>query len=218
MSAVKIISFPSGTLLSLFPLEAFTPLGGIDEREIIGAIGQRYNFGTTPTMSSHAELEHGLVFELGFFTTKEGEVTIHRLSIHNDGVLIRTSKTGYSEAIFESLTNWLIADYGCRRITPQSIYLSEVVVEFEKPAANMFAKHDRILDIILSSVTTHREASAAAFNSLSIEFVSKSRSMPKFTIERRLGTSVDDECYFCSAPLTTEGHLQALEEIERLFS
>ena len=215
---MKIISFNSGTVLSLFQLEAFTPLGWMNEREIIAAIGQRYSFGTIPTMSTYEELEQGLVFELGFFATQEGEFTIHRLAIFNDGIVIRTSKTEYSEAILENLANWLISDYGFRKLTPQSLYLSEVVVEFEKPAVNMFAKYDRIIDIIFSNMTAHKEASAAAFNSLSIEFVSKSQSIAKFMIERRVGTSVNDECYFCSAPLTTEGHLRALEEIEHLFS
>ena len=218
MITVKIITFSTGTLLSLFPLEAFTPLGMINEREIIAAIGQRYNFGTTPTLSTYAELETGLSYELGFFATEWGEITINRLSIHNDGVVIRTSKTEYSKMLFDDLTNWLIANYGCRKIKIQSLFLSEIVVEFERPLANILAKYDMIVDIILSSVNEHREVSAAAFNTLSIEFASKSTAVPKFIIERRAGTSVDEEFYFCSAPLTTEGHLQALEKIERLFS
>ena len=217
MIALKIVTFSSGTLLALFPLEAFTPLGMINERDIIAAIAQRYNFGTTPNLSSYTEIEKGLAYELGFFATEWGEVTIHRLSVHNDGAVVRTSKTEYSKAVFDDLTTWLIANYGCRKIKPQSLFLSEIVVEFEKPIANIFAKYDRIVEIILSNVNAHQEASAAAFNTLSIEFASKSPSVPKFIIERRQDTPLDAEYFFCSAPLTTEGHLQALEEIERLF-
>lgn len=146
-----------------------------------------------------------------------GEITIHRLAVYNDGVVIRTNKTGYSEALFDDLTKWLVASYGCRAVEFQSFFLSEIVVEFEKPAANMFAEYNRIVDIILPKVNVHRDASAAAFNTLSIEFVSKSPSIPKFIIERRAGTPVDGERYFCSAPLTTDHHLEVLQEIERLF-
>lgn len=216
---MKIISFSSGILISLFRLEAFTPIGGQNERQVIGAIAERYNFGTSPNVSSRAELErNGLVYELGFFETELGEATIHRLSIHNDGVIVRANKTGDAEVFFDDLTNWLVEGYGCREVNKKSLYSSDIVVEFEKPAKNIFAKYDKMVDIILSSVDEHREVSAAAFNGLIIEFEGKSTGIPKFIIERREGTSIKDECYFCSAPLSTERHLQTLEEIERLCS
>ena len=216
---MKIIAFSSGILVSLFRLEAFAPIGGLNERQVIGAIAQRYNFGTSPNVSSREELErNGLVYESGFLETELGEATVHRLSIHNDGVIVRTNKTEHAEAFFDDLTNWLVEGYGCREIRKKSLYSSEIVVEFEKPAKNMVVKFDKLVNIILSSLNENREVSAAAFNGLTIEFESKSASMPKFIIERREGTSLEDECYFCSAPLTTERHLQVLEDMERLFS
>ncbi len=194
-------------------------MDGLNERQILIAIGQRYNFGTLPRLSSHTELErNGLVYELGFFQTELGEATIHRLSIHNDGVVVRAYETGHAEAFFADLIDWLVQHYGCRRIHKKSLYSSEVVVEFEKPAANMLAKYDKIANVILSGVNEHRDVSAAAFSALTIEFASKSEAIPKFIIERREGTSVEAERYFCSAPLTTKRHLQVLEELERLFS
>ena len=216
---MRIIAYSSGTLLSLFPLEAFTPMGGLNERQIVSAIGQRYNFGTLPNLSSRRELEqNGLVYESGFFMTESGEATIHRLSVHKDGIMVRANETGHAEAFFEDLMDWLVQHYGCRWIDKKSRYLSEVVVEFEKSAANMFAKYDKIADVILSGVNKHMDVTAAAFSALTIEFVSSVETIPKFIIERREGTSVEDERYFCSAPLTTERHLQVLEQIEHLLS
>ena len=215
---MKVIAFSSATLLSLFPLEAFTPLGGINERYVIEAIGQRYNFGTSPTLSSRAELEKtGLVFESGFFVTELGEVIINRLAIHNDGVVVRTNKSEQARAFFDDLTNWLVEHHSCRKITHTPRYLSEVVVDFESPASNMLANYDKIIDIIVSNVSEKRGATGATFGALVIEFVTQSVAMPKFIIERREQSAVEDERYFCSAPLTTDRHLQVLEEIERLF-
>ena len=215
---MKVVAFSSGTLASLFPLEAFAPLGGLDERQIIGSIGERYNFGTSPTISSHVELERdGLVFEFGFFATQLGEVTIQRMSIHNDGVVVRANKTDHAEAFFNDLTDWLVEDYGCRQIIKKPLYLSEIVVDLEKPAARLFSKCEKIVNAILSNVHENREARGAALNGISIEFATTSVPIPKFTIERRAGTSAEDERYFCSAPLTTQRHLQVLEEIERLL-
>ena len=216
---MKVIAFSSGTLVSLFPLEAFTPLDGINERQVIDAIGQRYNFGSIPNLSSRAEVEKaGLVFEFGFFTMDLGDVTINRLSIHNDGVVVRADKTEYAEAVFDDLKNWLIEDYRCRRIISTPLVLSEVVVDFERPVSKVIANYGKIADVILASVNDNRDAIAANFGALVIEFESESTTVPKFIIERREGSSVEDERYFCSAPLTTERHLQVLRELEQLFS
>ena len=35
---MKSIAYSSGTLISLFRLEAFSPIGGLNERQIIGAM------------------------------------------------------------------------------------------------------------------------------------------------------------------------------------
>ena len=183
---MKIIAFSSATLVSLFPLEAFTPLGGINERHIIDAIGQRYNFSTSPNLSSRAEVKKtGLVFEWGFFTTETGEVTIDRLAIHNDGVVVRAYKTEQARAFFDDLTNWLVEQHKCRKITHTPHYLSEVVVDFDRPASNILANYDKIIDIIISNVSENREVSGATFGALTIDFLPKSVAVtPKFMIER----------------------------------
>ena len=161
--------------------------------------------------------KRGLYLTWVFFNSKDGEVTIHNLSIHNDGVVVRTNKTEYAEAFFDDLTSWLIHEYGCRKVPTQSRYLSEIVVEFDKSIANALNSYNELTGLILSSVTENREAAAAALNSLSIEFVGGADAIPKFVIERREGTTVEDKRYFCSAPLTTEQHLTVLEAIERLL-
>ena len=216
---MNVVAFSSGSLASLFPLEAFIPLGGLNERQVIDATSQRYHFSRTPNLSvSPAELEQtGIVFELGFLETEVEEVTIDRLSIYNDGMVVRANKTEHAETFFNDVTEWLIKDYGCRQVRRKPQYISEIVVDFERPAANVLNNYEKIANILLSNVNENREATAVAFNAFSIEFVTKSAAMPKFVIERREGTSVENERYFCSAPLTTERHLQVLEEIERLF-
>ena len=218
---MDVVAFSSGSLVSLFPLEAFIPLGGLNEQKVIDATSQRYHFSKTPNLSvSRAELEQtGIVFELGFLETEVEEVTIDRLSIYNDGMVVRANKTEHAETFFNDVAEWLIKDYGCRQVRRKPHYVSEIVVDFERPAANVLNNYEKIANILLSNVNENREATAVAFNAFSIEFVTKSKSaaMPKFVIERREGTSVENERYFCSAPLTTERHLQVLEEIERLF-
>ena len=218
---MNIVAFSSGSFIVLFPLEAFTPLSGLNERRTVDAIRERYKFVSSPDMSSsRAELEQtGIVFERGVHETAAGQVAINRLSVHNDGVVVRSNRTEHAEAFFNDVTSWLIKEHECRQVRQKPLYVSEIVVDFEAPVANMINNSKEIVNLLLSHVDKRREVKAAAFSALSFEFSTKdSMAAAKFLIERRVGTTVDDERYFCSAPLTTERHLEVLQEIERLFS
>lgn len=142
---------------------------------------------------------------------------IDNLSIHNDGMLIKANNTEHAEAFFEDLSNWLMDEHGCREVSTKSLYLSEIIVDFERPITNALSNYDKIVNVILSGVNEVQKAEAAIFNSLVIEFVTSSGNIPRFIIERRKGSNVEDERYFCSAPLATKQHLKVLEELERLF-
>ena len=218
---MNIVAFLSGSFIALFPLEAFSPLGGLNQLRTVDAIRERYKFSSPPSMSpSGVELEsNGIVFERGVHETASGQVAINRLSVHNDGVVVRSNKTEHAETFFNDVTSWLIEEHGCRQVRKKPLYLSEIVVDFEAPVANMIHSYEEIINLLLSSIGKSREVKTAAFNALSFELATNdSMASAKFLIERRVGTTVEDERYFCSAPLTTEGHLELLKELERLFS
>lgn len=218
---MNIVAFSSGSFIALFPLEAFAPLGGLNERRTVDAIRERYKFANSPNMSSsRAELERsGIVFEWGVHETAAGQATINKLSVHNDGVVVRSNKTEYAEAFFNDITGWLVQEHGCRTVQIRPLYVSEIVVDFEAPMTNMIDKYREVVNLLLSRVDGNQGVKIAALNAISFEFsTTNSLAIAKFLIERRVGTTVEDERYFCSAPLTTERHLEVLQEIERLFS
>ena len=217
---MNIVAFSSGSFIALFPLEAFTPLGGLNERRTVDAIRERYKFVSFPNMSApRAELEQtGIVFEWGVYETAAGQISINKLSVHNDGIVVRPNKTQHAEAFFNDATSWLIEEHGCRQARIKPLYVSEIVVDFDVPVANMIDNYGEIANLLVSHVDKNRGVKAAAVNALSFEFLTNdSMTTAKFVIERRVGTSVEDERYFCSAPLTTEHHLEVLQEIERLL-
>ena len=217
---MNIVAFSSGSFIALFPLEAFTPLGGLNERRAVDDIRERYKFVSSPNLSSsRAELEQtGIVFERGVHETAAGQVTINRLSLHNDGVVVRSNKTEHAEEFFNDVTSWLVEEHGCRQVRINPLYVSEIVIDFEAPVSNMIDNYTEIANLLLSHIEKSRGVKVAVFGALSFEFVTNdSMETPKFIIERRVGTTVGDERYFCSAPLTTERHLEVLQEIERLI-
>ena len=196
---MNIVAFSSGSFIVLFPLEAFTPLSGLNERRTVDAIRERYKFVSSPDMSSsRAELEQtGIVFERGVHETAAGQVAINRLSVHNDGVVVRSNRTEHAEAFFNDVTSWLIEEHECRQVRQKSLYVSEIVVDFEAPVANMINNSKEIINLLLSHVDKSKEVKAAAFSALSFEFVTNdSMALAKFLIERRVGTTVEDERYF----------------------
>ena len=218
---MNIVAFSSGSFIALFPLEAFAPLGGLNERRTVDAVRERYKFVNSPDMSSsRAELERtGIVFERGIHDTAAGQATINRLSVHNDGIVVQSNKTEHAEAFFNDIAAWLVGEHGFRQVRIKPLYLSEIVVDFETPVANIINSYEEIVKLLLSHVDENRVVKTAAFGALSFEFAANdSMAAAKFLIERRVGTTVEEERYFCSAPLTTEHHLQVIQEMERLFS
>ena len=213
---MNIVAFSTGSFIALFPLEAFTPLGGLNERRTVDAMRERYSFISSPSMSSTREElnQTGIVFEEGIYDSAAGQVKINRLSVHDDGVVVRSNKTEHAEAFFNDFTSWLIEEYGCREIRKEHLYLSELVVDFGVPMSNVINNYNEITNLLLLHMDISREVKAAAFNALSIEFVTNnSMALAKFLIERRVGTTVEDERYFCSAPLTTKTSLRSAPSV-----
>jgi hypothetical protein len=216
---MNIISYRSGSLIALFPMEEFSPLKTVNEKHVLDKISEIYKFGKSPNISvSRDELQKsGLVFETGFHDTPDGTATIIQFSVHNDGVIIRASTTDQAENFFMELKEWLVNEYDFRPVPVNSMYMSEIVVDFEKPLSNAFKDFEKILNIVTTKVSESREVISSSLQGFSIEFSEKS-NIPRFFIERRVGSDIKQERYFCGAPLKTKDHVEVLGEIERLLS
>lgn len=52
---MKVVAFSKSQFAALFPLEAFVPVGGLNERQMLDAIGDRYDFQVPPNLPDLAE-------------------------------------------------------------------------------------------------------------------------------------------------------------------
>lgn len=213
---MRIISFSAGSVVALFPLEAFVPLTGPNERGLLEDIDKRYHFGVKPNLSiSRDELEKtGLIFDNGTYQTSSGVITIARFSVHNDGIVVRAPKTDDAESFFSDVKEWLINECGFRSVNEKRLYLSEIVVEFEKRLDNALKDFETISKIVTDAIDPIRGVVSSSFYGFSLQFETNSGNTPRFSMERRIGSEVERECYYCSAPLTTQKHLKVLEELE----
>lgn len=217
---MKVVTYTSASLIALFPLAEFAPLISLNERKLNKSIGDRYSFGVIPDAApSQAELaENGLVYESGVHETPEGDVTIARVSAHHDGVVIRASTTQQADAFFDDLQEWLIREWGFRRVPITPLYLSDIVVDFDKPMSNMINKFDEMINIISRNMNKNRQVKSINFQELSVGFETAEGFTPKFSIEHRVGSKPEDGKFFCTAPMETDKHVEALTQIEQLLS
>ncbi|RYF51369.1 MAG: hypothetical protein EOO38_03420, partial [Cytophagaceae bacterium] len=133
---MKIVSYDSGRLVALLSSEAFTPLPFSGPRGVLDIIGQHYSFARTPNLAQRAEAEDGLTFELGEYKTSKGVATINKLSVFRDGLVVNAPTTEIAEEFFDDLFAWLIAELGFRRVPVKKLYMSELVVDFDKPISS----------------------------------------------------------------------------------
>ncbi|MFN4184012.1 MAG: hypothetical protein ACK4M6_04445 [Hyphomonas sp.] len=216
---MKIVAFDSGTLVALFSLEAYTPLRFVGQRALLELIGNVYKFAGRPALTATVDelQQKGFEFLNGELELNGETVPVRRLSIHNDGIVLVASTTDDADRIFDHLQTWLKTEGAFRDVPVSRLYLSELVVDFEHSPAKLM-KHYEALECLATKHMSadNRPFKKAGFSHFSIEFVAEAGFCPRFSIERRTGSSLEQERYYCAAPLRTEHHIEALEDIEKL--
>lgn len=218
---MNIVAYHSATLVELLSLEAFAPLGAINERQLLAEIRERYSFMRQPDLTlPKAEIEsNGLIFESGIYNGHDSIMNISRLAIHKDGIVANASTTDEAEEFFEDLREWLLRSWNFREVPSISLFGSEIIVDFEKPLSNLLKDFKAISSAINQGLSGSQEnLGEVSFRHLAFEFKSHSGQAPKFMMERRLDSPVDQERFFCSAPMRTKLHLQTLSNIEGMLS
>ncbi len=220
---MKIISFDSARVTLLFPLEEAAPLGGADGSVIIKALTAKYNFLRPPNWPAPREdLEkNGMKFETGRFDFEGSPVNILTLAVYSDGVVVDANTTERASAFLDEVITWLRSDFGFRDFItqPKRYFLSQLVVEFEKPMSRLVVEYEKIAQAIDSKLAPiyNTPAGLVKFARLDFEInrAGLQAGLPRFFIERRSGASLSQERYYCNAPMPTASHIEVLEEIER---
>lgn len=220
---MRLIAYEVGRTSLLFPLEEISPLIPNDGREVAEAIVARYNFrGFPPINASREELsKNGAKFENGLFTLNKKPVSIAEFTAYNDGIVVSASTTEIASAFIDDLLEFLRRDYGFREFISktQRTFISQVVVEFERPLSGLLPTFNRLMSLI-GAQTEQTYGIPAKMDFARIDFgldtvTNHVRYLtPRFLMERRPGIPFEQERYFCSAPMHTRSHLAILEEIE----
>jgi hypothetical protein len=207
-------------------LEEVLPLGGVNDRELIDAIADRYAFLKRPDLAKDDTKKDGYKFASGGFSFNSSTFRIGEFSIFSDGLVVNAIATDGSEAFLDDVINFAKGNFGFRdfETSPKRYFLSQIVVEFDHSPEKLL----KLLDVLESIISTPLErifgmAIPMKFARLDFGFDKTSKPNPSpaivqnFVIERRAGISFEKERYFCAAPMRTAEHTEVLVQIEKLF-
>jgi hypothetical protein len=222
---MRLVALEIGRASLLFPLEEISPLIPVDGRQIVEGIASRYNFRgfPPPNISRDESAKSGIKFENGLFTVDGKLITIADFTAYSDGIVVSSTTTEGASAFIDDLLPYLRETFGFREFISkvQRTFISQVVVEFDRPLSGLLATYDKIAALISAQTgPTYGLSAQMGFARLDFEFDKASNHLryiiPRFFIERRPGVPFSQERYFSSAPMHTRGHLGLLEQIEKM--
>ncbi|WP_441228076.1 hypothetical protein AB7813_08980 [Tardiphaga sp. 20_F10_N6_6] len=223
---MKVVAFETGRTSFLFPLEEISPLLSVDGRKVVEGIVSHYNFrGYPPVNIPRDEIaKNGAKFENGLFEWGGQLISIADFTAYNDGIVVSSSTTEGALAFLDDLLSFLRENFGFRDFISkvQKTFVSQVVVEFDRPLSAVFPIFTKITAMIAEQTTeTYGVPAKMDFARIDFEIDRNTHHLrylvPRFLIERRPGTPFSQERYFCGAPMHTARHLALLEEIERMI-
>jgi hypothetical protein len=213
---MKVVSYTTGKTVALFPLEAFLPIDRPPEPELLRQIGERYEFLRTPDLAAgRAEItDAGLLYETGI----HNGINIYTLSVHSDGIVVNAARTDQTDAFLVDLMEWLIQEKQFRAVPFKRVYVSEIVVDFEKPLEKLLVASKLLNEIATRHLPEDgRTITGGKLARIDIAY-NPLPEAPRFVLDKRINSEFGAERYIAHAPMQTAHHVEALRDVERLLS
>lgn len=194
------------------------PRGKVFFPEILEALVKRCHFQKFPKEYSELDAQKGVDFLEG----KWGEVTVDRLTIYQDGILIDThSSTADSERILDEALSWAASEFGVtyrHEMVKRKGYVSNLTFYSEAPL--LATLNPTLLTLSDGVGRAVSEILRGDFKyepvGITVHYDQSLKQIPvaAFTIQRRVQTPFSENKYFSEAPLPTDVHWKLLQEFE----
>jgi len=224
---MKLINSIQGSAIIKFRLDDIAPEGGFLIRDVIGLVGEAYQFGVKPDLPANVPPAVIPVFQFqsGAFGPDAGHVPIVQILMFQTGVVITSTSTDAANAIMDDYLRRLTENMGFRfpEANMPRTYQSHIVVEFDKGIETYI----RAIERIENTINRRIQRPNLPFKVKRLAFGSGDPILPQqamfsldafinadFSLERRAGASYEENRYFCTAPTTTGALVQTLQEIE----
>jgi hypothetical protein len=222
---MEILSLESGRATWLFPTEEFAPLGGTDEMAIIQAVVDRYKFTTYPEKPNREEIsKSGLKFQTGAFEFEGKRSGIAEFGFYSDGLVALSNTTEHSNAFLEDIIEFAKANFDFRspRSEIKKVFVSTVIVEFEKSIAHLLTQHAALLslvgDYLNAPQKTSHDIEVMRLDLALDDSTVASSGRPRLILEARGTVPLGRKRYYSNAAIHTNSHIQMLTRIEGMFT
>lgn len=223
---MELIGFELGRVVALLTTEDWRSTS-LPIAEAFKLIKERYRFVYSPNLALPWDdvQKNGWKFQLGSVKFNDITLPIQEFTLYNDGLVVNATNTDAAEAFLNDLFGWARETAGIRDLTNvgRRLYVSNVVVEFERPVnqlINGFQDFSRILDKLMQD--TYKVELPMQLRTLAFHYDQLALpswiNVTHFSIDRRIGHKYDENRFFSEAPFRTGDHLRALEALESLIS
>jgi len=185
-------------------------------------LGEKYKFQTFPKSIADVDPEKkGFLFKFGEFQSNEGAIAVN-FSFFNDGIVAETWRsTEHGDAFLEDVLHSAVIKYGLV-YQPQMIrtkqYISELVVSLDNSLATINPKITGFCETLSRIFSRHNlppfEMTGMIF---SPDVTATSYKPPGLLLERKAEAPFAANRFWSKAPFTTNDHLLALEEFDRML-
>lgn len=223
---MKLIGVLHGIAAFRENIEEYVPERLPPSQEFVQTLRDTYQFQQFPVFLPNVQI-NTWYFMHGKYVDERGSFGISQLIMSPKGDSVATAHTDQSDVVLDHLINLMDTRFGYRlkQSRLKKIYWSNIVVEFEpgiEEALRQIAAIERIVTNgankgrpfkikSLTFGTSPTPTVAMVPNQDVIDFT----DAVDFSIERRADQPFEQNRYFSSAPMRTEDHKKALQDIEK---
>lgn len=191
-----------------------------------GALVQsRYSFVHAPTIAPIKEEQSMFRFERGVLKKGEKTHVFNVFDVHPHGLVVQGNDTDAGEAFFEDFMSFGIEHLGMKKPTrePMKVFVSAVIVEFEKDFNEVLKKWEEVSSIFTASLNnTYGTDLTVQVGTLNLRpdlqdmTPRQSVMFNDFVLERRIYEPYEHNRFYAAAPLRTDDHIALLKKFEKV--
>jgi hypothetical protein len=193
------------------------PAGKDIVRDLVPWIRDTYQFADVPNLlhpDTNQVNQSGLIFERGRHLVNDQFVTITKLTIYDDGIVVEAaSSTEDADALCENLLFGAAEKFGLQvsaDLVRKRLYVSEVIVKLEGDLRALSTKGVQFAKSIPKYAGRPYEFGGVSFWTDADE----SGKHAVVRIERQVGREFAEQRFFSHASLQTQHHLALLAEFD----
>jgi hypothetical protein len=189
---------------------------------------EKYGFVGVPTTRDEilpADESKGVTFRHGKCALSGREIVIDFFQIYQNGLLVTThTNTADADLVLEDAFRWAVEtfNYKYELVRPAIVHNSQLEVRFERSLPKMLPALSSVGNSITSRLDDFWDTKPQ-YEPISLAFWFDKSKFPSiapnvFRLARREGAAFDKEIYWSEAPLSTEHHIEVLNDLEKTLS